>query len=174
MPVSRRRRGSVLAQRIRLPSDPVAEQRPQVVDGTRDSKGALPPPPVQAGPKLAHAVEGHTLLNVSAPPTPPPLTPTRDAAFDVAIVEDRVKGNSNGAVPPEGKSEEVTVCWGEEKFSPKAYHSMSVGPFFAKTQVRPGETQEEAMNRAYDKLVHSAERERDRKFRSLRSALDGD
>jgi len=45
--------------------------------------------------------------------------------------------------------DEVTVNWGAEKISPIQYNTMDIGPFSMRTKVRPGETAEEAMARAY-------------------------
>lgn len=45
--------------------------------------------------------------------------------------------------------DEVTACWGPEKYSPYRYQPFELGPFIAKTKVRPGETGSQAMARAY-------------------------
>lgn len=50
--------------------------------------------------------------------------------------------------------ETITVAFGEEKFAPIQYESFSFGSIYYKTQVRPGETSEEAFDRAW-KFVES-------------------
>jgi len=45
--------------------------------------------------------------------------------------------------------DEITVVYGEEKYAPKPYMNFTVGPLFAKTKVRPGETPEEAHARVW-------------------------
>lgn len=59
---------------------------------------------------------------------------------------------SNSVVPQEDELDEITVCWSEEKFAPVSYHSFGIGPFYMKTKVKPGETPEEAFQRAWDVL----------------------
>lgn len=56
----------------------------------------------------------------------------------------------------EERADEVTACYGEQKFSPVQYHMFNVGPFFYKTQVRRGETPAEALDRAYRVCVEAA------------------
>lgn len=48
------------------------------------------------------------------------------------------------------EADTVTATFGEEKFSPIQYQSFAVGPFFAKTKVKPGESLEQALGRAYE------------------------
>lgn len=43
----------------------------------------------------------------------------------------------------------MTAFFAPEKYSPVRYHTMELGPFIAKTKVRPGETGFQAMERAY-------------------------
>lgn len=47
------------------------------------------------------------------------------------------------------EGDEITVVWGEEKYSPKPYMNFAVGPIYAKTKVRAGETAEEAHARVW-------------------------
>lgn len=47
------------------------------------------------------------------------------------------------------ESEEITVTQGEQVFSPVQFNSFRVGPFTYKTIVLPGETREEAFDRAH-------------------------
>jgi len=47
------------------------------------------------------------------------------------------------------RPDEVTATYPEQKFSPVQYNSFGVGPFYYKTHVRPGETPEAAMARAF-------------------------
>ncbi len=57
----------------------------------------------------------------------------------------------------EGKQEEIetiTVSFGEETFAPIQYQNFKFGSIYYKTQVRPGETPEEAFDRAW-KFVES-------------------
>jgi hypothetical protein len=63
-------------------------------------------------------------------------------------------GHAN--VPVNEPLDEVTVFFGEQKFSPVQYQSFSVGPFIMKTKVRPGESPEDAMARAYAALEKHA------------------
>jgi hypothetical protein len=50
-------------------------------------------------------------------------------------------------------SDYVSVTWGEEKCSIKGeYSTFTVGPFSMTTKVKPGETPEEAMERAQSYL----------------------
>jgi hypothetical protein len=45
--------------------------------------------------------------------------------------------------------DELTIVWGEEKYSPKPYMNFAVGPIYAKSKVRAGETAEEAHARVW-------------------------
>lgn len=45
--------------------------------------------------------------------------------------------------------DEVTAFYPEQKFSPVQYHTFSVGGYYVKTHVRPGETGQQALARAY-------------------------
>lgn len=51
----------------------------------------------------------------------------------------------------------ITVTWGHECIQPKQYNVYNVGPFSTTTTIRPGETFEEAFNRAYTMLEKMAE-----------------
>lgn len=51
--------------------------------------------------------------------------------------------------PALDEGDEITVAWGEEKYAPRPYMNFTVGPLFAKTKVRPGETAEEAHERVW-------------------------
>lgn len=44
----------------------------------------------------------------------------------------------------------ITVSYPNQKFSPYRYHNFDVGGIFYKTIVKPGETPEEAYERAWD------------------------
>lgn len=55
-------------------------------------------------------------------------------------------------------SDEITVFWGAEKFSPIQYNTIEIGPFIYKTKPRPGETVEDAFKRAHDFLESIASR----------------
>jgi hypothetical protein len=52
---------------------------------------------------------------------------------------------------PQGP-DSVTVCFGVQKFNPGNYQSLELGPFYMKTDVKPGESVEEALERAYSAL----------------------
>jgi hypothetical protein len=65
------------------------------------------------------------------------------------------------------EGETVTVCYGEEKFSPAQYQSFSNGPFFATTRVRQGETQSQAAARIYSELRVFADIEFKRKAKEF-------
>ena len=46
-------------------------------------------------------------------------------------------------------SDTVTATFGAQTMCPVPYHSMTLGPFSMTTEVRPGETPEAALERAY-------------------------
>ena len=56
--------------------------------------------------------------------------------------------STQGSVEVEG--DEVTVCYGPDKYSPVQYNTFEHGPFFVKTKVRAGETVEDAGARAWN------------------------
>jgi hypothetical protein len=85
-------------------------------------------------------------------PAPPPLSPPT-ARVDV--------------VP----GQFVTAHWGEEKYTPVPYQTVSVGPFSATVSVAPGETAEEALGRANAMCVRFAEAARTAKIRSFLDAV---
>lgn len=61
----------------------------------------------------------------------------------------------------------VSVCFGEEKFSPLpgSYSSCTIGPFFASGPVLQGETPAQASERLYGSLLEYARRMRDEKLK---------
>jgi hypothetical protein len=69
--------------------------------------------------------------------------------------------------------EEITASWGEEKISPipNSYSSCTTGNFFYKTRVRPGETPEQAFERAYEVVRKMGERFRREKVGSFVAAV---
>lgn len=69
----------------------------------------------------------------------------------------------------------VSATWGEEKYTPIAgsYSTCSVGPFYACSPVRLGETTDQAAARLHTKLAEYAEAERDRKLKSFVAKLKG-
>ena len=67
--------------------------------------------------------------------------------------------------------DEVTVVWGEEKLSLKPYTSITVGPFFYKTNVQDGEKVADAFLRATRVVKFIAEKERTAKIDSYRKLL---
>lgn len=68
----------------------------------------------------------------------------------------------------------VTAVWGEEKYTvkPGSYSTVSVGPFSLTTTPRPGETFNDAFERASQHLEVIASQERDRKIRAFAAKLD--
>lgn len=60
--------------------------------------------------------------------------------------------------------DEVRVVWGSELFSPRQFHTFTVGPFELTTRVRAGETPAQAMERANAQLAAFAKSEYDRKL----------
>jgi hypothetical protein len=56
----------------------------------------------------------------------------------------------------EKKTTAVTATWGDEAFTPVPFNSFRVGPFSLTTAVRPDETPEQAMDRAYTFLDNFA------------------
>lgn len=65
----------------------------------------------------------------------------------------------------------ITVTWGEETFSPVQFQSFRVGPFSMQVEVRPGETEEAAFDRAYTLLTRKAEKVREEKAKSFIAAI---
>lgn len=48
------------------------------------------------------------------------------------------------------------MTWGEELFTPVSYNSFRIGPFTMTTKVQPGETHEQAFERAWKALAAMA------------------
>jgi hypothetical protein len=67
--------------------------------------------------------------------------------------------------------ESVTVTFGEMKIAPVQYNNFAVGPFFMTTQVKPGETPAQAMDRAYATLEAFARKSYASKLEQFRAAL---
>lgn len=86
----------------------------------------LPPAEVESPKTVSAQAEAatHVPLPASAPPAPPS------------------KFSAEG--------EEVTICYGIEKYSPVQYNSFEHGPFFVKVKVAPGETHLDAATRAWN------------------------
>jgi hypothetical protein len=53
-------------------------------------------------------------------------------------------------------SARVTATWGPFKFSPVRFETLDVGPFSATVDVRPGESEEDALVRAYEACERAA------------------
>jgi hypothetical protein len=68
---------------------------------------------------------------------------------------------------------EVTVTWGEEKFTlvPGSFSTCTVGPYSEKTVCRSGESPEQAHERVYSSLEKRAESDRAKKLASFRKIL---
>lgn len=56
-------------------------------------------------------------------------------------------------------ADRVTYTWAEERYSPIQYQTFGVGPFSYTTEVREGETPEQAMDRARDFVKALAKKE---------------
>ena len=52
--------------------------------------------------------------------------------------------------------DKITVVWGEETFFPVMATGFRMGPYSIETEVRPGETPEQAFKRAWDFLEAQA------------------
>ena len=61
----------------------------------------------------------------------------------------------------------VSYTWGEERYSPIQYQTFGVGPFTYTTEVRDGETPEEAMDRARDFVKAEAKKSYNDKCRTF-------
>jgi hypothetical protein len=90
---------------------------------------------------------GHHPARDEAPPPPKAKDPPRPG--------DLAYGSAEG--------DEVRVVWGNELFSPKQFHTFTVGPFELTTKVRRGETPAQAMARATAQLAEFAQAEHERK-----------
>ena len=53
-------------------------------------------------------------------------------------------------------AERVSVTWGPFKLSPLKYQTLDVGPYTVSTDVRPGESTEDAMGRALEAAARFA------------------
>jgi hypothetical protein len=60
------------------------------------------------------------------------------------------------AATPLDEPDRISVTWSEETFCPVSYQKFGVGPFFMSTKVRPGETPEDALRRAWNHLDNFA------------------
>lgn len=69
------------------------------------------------------------------------------------------------------RADEVTVCWGEEKFNAGDYNNFSAGVVYVKTVVREGESVEDAGERAYKSAEAVGEWARERKKKAFVQAL---
>lgn len=67
--------------------------------------------------------------------------------------------------------DEVTVCWGEEKFNAGDYNNFTAGAVYVKTVVREGESVEDAGERAYKSAEAVGEWARERKKKAFIQAL---
>jgi hypothetical protein len=79
---------------------------------------------------------------------------------------------SNDPHAGEEKPDTVTVTWSEERFAPVQYHSFGIGPFWMTTKIRPDETPEQAMERAYTALDAVARRLYSQKRKGFFERLD--
>lgn len=55
--------------------------------------------------------------------------------------------------------ETITVAFGEERFAPVQYESFTFGGIYYKTQVRQGETPEQAFDRAWNFVNECAKKQ---------------
>jgi hypothetical protein len=67
--------------------------------------------------------------------------------------------------------DEVEVTYGEELFTPAPYHSFRVGPFWAKTHTRVGESRTEAIARLHAELEMAASEQREQRYRQYKAAV---
>lgn len=86
------------------------------------------------------------------PSSPPSATPQTQAPQATKPAEAPPRSMQHqGSVSCEG--DEVTVCWGPDRYQPVDYNSFEHGPFFVKTKVRAGETYSDAAARAWNAVV---------------------
>lgn len=101
---------------------------------------------------LEAAEDAARLANVTLDP---------ELAKSVAQLIGDLKKSARGVVPSTGlivpnlpsqelSPDEVTACWGEEKYSPVQFNFVAHGPFYAKVRLRPGESPEQALMRGMD------------------------
>jgi len=110
----------------------VQQQTQQPVPGPTSPAGASAPGP---GPS-SNQGPPRTAAPATAPATPPPAGDPPKTS------------QTSGSIVAEG--DEVTVCYGVDKYSPVQYNNFEHGPFFVKTKVRAGETHGDAGARAWN------------------------
>ena len=64
----------------------------------------------------------------------------------------------------------VRAVWGPMKIAPIQFNNFDVGPFEMETEVKPGETHEEAFDRAYAECEKMARRSYAEKLKLFREA----
>lgn len=70
--------------------------------------------------------------------------------------------------------EEISVYYPEQSFSPVSYHSFRCGNLFYKTVVKPGETVEEAYDRAWEFVSNQVHKQYSRVRRDFEARLAGE
>jgi hypothetical protein len=64
----------------------------------------------------------------------------------------------------------VTVTWGEQLIAPIQFNNFKIGPFSMTTEIRPGESEEQAMARAYAACAAFARSTYKEKFAAFKEA----
>lgn len=184
-----------VARPIPAPAPPMTIAQQAALASGAQNAAPSPPPPPPAAPFIPPAQPAPP-----PPPPPPPAAfhpqtvaeptsglpasvtmPTSIALHtaDTASAERRVERFTQQTEAsyhghpqePADEGTEVTVSWGEEKFSPVQYNSFSVGPYFAKGKTRAGESVMQASNRLMRGLCEFAEHERKTKTDGYLQAL---
>lgn len=131
----------------------------QAMVGINPPESLLPPAPA-VGTASADTAE-----KASEP------SPTPDAPAKRGPGRPKKDPNAASVQLPLPFPEVVTVTWAEETFTPVNYNTFKVGPFVLEGAVREGETSAEASARLYAEITAVAEKARDAKAVSFRSAL---
>jgi len=124
---------------------------------------------------LAPQVEAWLMATYEKPkPTGRRGVKTESVSSAASPVQAEVRAKAvSGEALSEGivlSTETVSVTWGEEKFTPVAYSTVTVGPFAALTTLAPGEDRQKAAARLMSELAEFAAVERDRKFKEFLKA----
>lgn len=129
----------------------------QAMVGINPPESLLPPAPAVGSADTAEKAS-EPVQQPEAPPKRGPGRPKKDP-------------NAAPVQLPLPFPEVVTVTWAEETLTPVPYNTFKVGPFTLEGAVRDGETSAEASARLYAEITAVAEKARDAKAVSFRSAL---
>lgn len=135
--------------------DQIPSPETAAISATSEKPKNSPPPTTE---KTSSDRDGSSMIRRGGPQ---PMTPVASSDAHSRAVQ-----NATHAAP-----NFVVVTWGEEKYSPKQFHTYSVGPFTDCTEVREGETRADARARLYKELVKFAESVRDAKRDSFLAAI---